>query len=259
MSRPGEAFEGAQGGGASGPYPSERNRPDKQAGVRFKTGIEVDEKGFKKIAAESDAVIIATGKGESGTGSWGLPMHPKGIEADPETYQVRASHVFVVGSALKPSKMAIRALGQGKEAAFSVDQFLQGKKVSGEPFMFNSRFGKLDPAEYAEYLKESVPGERIEPESISGGLTREQVMEEAARCLHCDCRELENCRLRIYSDEYGADQRKIQIRGTPPVHQGNQHDAVIYEAFQMHQMRDLCKDHGKIRGGLRPYIYWQGI
>ncbi len=52
--------------------------------------------------------------------------------------------------------MAIRALGQGKEAAFSVDQFLQGKAVKGEAFRFNSRFGKLDPAEYAEYLKESV-------------------------------------------------------------------------------------------------------
>ena len=78
--------------------------------------------------------------------------------------------------------------------------------------MFNSRFGKLMPAEYAEYLKESVEGNRLEPE-VHGRwvLAPEQVMEEAARCLHCDCRDLQHCRLRIYSDDYGADQKTIQI------------------------------------------------
>ena len=49
----------------------------------------------------------------------------------------------MVGSALRPSRMAIRALGQGKEVSFSVHQFLTGAEARGEPFLFNSRFGKL--------------------------------------------------------------------------------------------------------------------
>ena len=89
-------------------------------------------------------------------------MHDRGVVADPSTYQVEESKVFVVCSALKPSKMAIRVLGQGKEVSFSVDQFLNKNQVSGEPFMFNSRFGKLLPEEFSEYLKESVPGKRLE-------------------------------------------------------------------------------------------------
>ena len=130
----------------------------KKAGVVFQSGVGVDEPGFKKIVSESDAVLVAVGQGESGIKAWGLPMHPKGVEADESTYRVEETNIFVVGSALKPSRMAIRALGQGKESAFSVDQYLQGKPLTGERFRFNSRFGKLDPAEYAAYMKESVAG-----------------------------------------------------------------------------------------------------
>jgi ferredoxin len=202
----------------------------KQAGVSFQPGIEVDEKRFKKIVSESDAVVVAVGQGESGIAGWGLPMHPKGVEADPVTYRVGGTPVFVVGSALKPTRMAIRALGQGKEAAFSVDQFLRGETVKGEKFMFNSRFGKLDPSEYAEYLKESVTGNRIVPAHMVDGLDREQVMKEAARCLHCDCRELESCRLRIYSDHYGADQKRFKSDQRLFCTKADQHEYVIYEA-----------------------------
>ena len=201
----------------------------KRAGVSFNLGQEVDKKKFEELEKEYDAVIVAAGKGESGIETWGLPVGPKGVEAHPASYRVGDRSVFVVGSALKPSRMAIRALGQGKEAAFSVDQLLTGKAVRGEPFMFNSRFGKLLPEENTEYLKESAPGDRIEPEQLSKGFTPEQVMEEAARCLHCDCRDLHQCRLRIYSDVYGADQKRFRSEERVLCRKLNQHDAVIYE------------------------------
>ncbi len=199
------------------------------AGVSFRLNENVDRSGFKKLLASNDAVVVAVGKGESGASEWGLPMHAKGIEADERTYQVAASNVFVVGSALKPSRMAIRALGQGKEVAFSVDQYLSEKDVRGEKFMFNSRFGKLLPPEYAEYLKESKVGDRIEPKTLADGFTPEQVMEEAKRCMHCDCRDMHNCKLRIYSDGYGADQRKFKSENRLLSTKQYQHDKVIYE------------------------------
>jgi len=199
------------------------------AGVTFRLGQEVDLKMFTGLTGQYDAVILAVGKGNSGIGDWGLPAGSRGVDADPSTYRVDDTTLFVVGSAFKPSKMAIRALGQGKEASFSVDQFLKGKKVTGEPFLFNSRFGKLLPEEYPEYLKESVPGDRIEPEQISGGFTPRQVMEEAARCLHCDCRDLNTCKLRIYSDQYGADQRRFRSEERVTCRKLDQHDVVIYE------------------------------
>jgi ferredoxin len=198
-------------------------------GVEFSLGSTVDAAQFSKIQKSSDAVVVATGKGESGIADWGLPMHPKGVEADGNTYQVEETKIFVVGSALKPSKMAIRVLGQGKEAAFSVDQFLNAKPVKGEPRLFNSRFGKLVPAEFGEYLKESVEGLRLEPAQKGDGLTAKQVTEEAARCLHCDCRDLHNCRLRLYSDSYGADQKRFKPEERLLCTKQVQHDEVIYE------------------------------
>jgi len=200
-----------------------------QTGVLFKFGETVDAGAFNKLVASNDAVIVAVGKGESGVSDWGLTMHAKGLEADGKTFQVGDTNVFVVGSALKPSKMAIRVLGQGKEVSFSVDQYLSGVMVSGETFKFNSRFGKLQPAEYPEYLKESFEGDRLEPQVLTDGFTREQVIEEAKRCLHCDCRDLKNCRLRIYSDEYDADQRRFKSDERLLCRKLDQHDLVIYE------------------------------
>jgi ferredoxin len=198
-------------------------------GVEFKLGQAVDAEMFRELQQGSDAIVVATGKGASGIEQWGLPVHAKGVEADGTTYRVGESAVFVVGSALKPSKMAIRVLGQGKEAAFSVDQYLREQPVSGERFLFNSRFGKLDPAEYGEYLKESVEGNRLEPAKISEGFTAVQVMAEAARCLHCDCRDLQTCRLRLYSDSYGADQKRFKSEERQLCTKQVQHDQVIYE------------------------------
>jgi NADPH-dependent glutamate synthase beta subunit-like oxidoreductase len=198
-------------------------------GVEFSLGKAIDAAYFAKLKKSSDALVIATGKGDSGVADWGLPMHARGIEADGQSYRVGETSVFAVGSALKPSKMAIRALGQGKEAAFSVDQFLRKQPVKGEAFLFNSRFGKLLPGEYAEYLKESVKGDRLEPEEKGKGLGSGQVMKEAARCLHCDCRDLHKCKLRLYSHAYVADQKRFKSEDRQLFTKQFQHEEVIYE------------------------------
>jgi len=199
------------------------------AGVRFILNKEIDAPGFQKLVRERDAVVVAVGKGESGVAGWDLPMHARGVEAEGKTYRIGDTKVFAVGSALRPAKLAIRVLGQGKEASFSVDQFLKGQAISGEPFRFNSRFGKLIPAEFDEYLKESFKGKRLEPKVKANGLTPEQVREEAARCLHCDCRDLESCKLRIYSDVYGADQKRFKSEERLACTKQVQHDQIIYE------------------------------
>ncbi len=203
-------------------------------GVRFTRKIVVDKDKFMQIKTGYDAVIVAVGSGESGISNWGIASDnhkegDKGFIADKDTYQVGDTKIFVAGSALRHSKLAIRALGQGKEAAFSVDQFLTGKDVVGEPGMFNSKFGKLLPDELSEYLKESVEGKRIEPDDTFMGLTREQVMEEAARCMHCDCRELTDCKLRLLSDEYKAQQRRFWSLDRKLVEKHIQHDQIVYE------------------------------
>jgi ferredoxin len=200
-----------------------------RAGVDFKMNSEVDSAAFKVLSKNNDAVVVAVGKGDSGVSEWGLPMHARGIEAEGKTFQISDTKVFAVGSVLKPAKLAIRVLGQGKEVAFSVDQFLKNRTVSGEHTRFNSRFGKLLPAEYMEYMKESVEGPRLEPEDKGSGLSAKQVMEEAKRCLHCDCRDMHQCSLRLYSEAYGADQKRFKSEERLLCTKQDQHDHIIYE------------------------------
>lgn len=200
-----------------------------ESGVVFHQGVTVDKQVFARLKAGADAVFIAVGSEDTGVADWGVEMADKGVEADKKSYMTPATGVFAAGSAVRPSKMAIRTLGQGKEAAFSIHQFIEGKEVTGEPFVFNSRFGKLMEEEVAAYLTESVAGERIEPAEKAAGLTREQVMEEAARCLHCDCRAIGDCKLRDLSHEYQANQKHYWSVDRKRVEKHIQHDFVIYE------------------------------
>jgi NADPH-dependent glutamate synthase beta subunit-like oxidoreductase/ferredoxin len=176
-------------------------------GAWFYPHTEVDEEQIKTLQRNFDAVLIACGSGESGVENFGLEMSDKGLNADKQNYLCSKANVFAAGSVLRHTKLAIRTLGQGKEVAFSINQYLSGLQVKGVPSIFNSRFGKLLPEEVLEFLKESVERDRIEPEVLSRGFTKEQVMAEAERCLHCDCRALKDCKLRDLSDEYKANQK----------------------------------------------------
>lgn len=130
----------------------------------------------------------------------------------------------------KAPKMAIRAAALGKEAAKRTHQELSGEIITGERRLFNSHFGRLEPEEAPEYLKESVQDARLAP---SGGMTlgfsHEEAMAEAARCLHCDCRKPNTCKLRLYADEYGAEQRRFAGPSRKLVRKNFQHEIVVYE------------------------------
>jgi NADPH-dependent glutamate synthase beta subunit-like oxidoreductase/ferredoxin len=220
----------------------------KKMGVQFKMNYSIDTENFESLKKEYDAVLIATGSGSSGAENWGLERGERGIKADKNSYQTANASVFVAGSALRPAKMAIRTLGQGKEVAYSIDQYLKGKKVEGEKFLFNSRFGKLKELEISEYLKESVEGNRIEPKDLKSGLTVEEVINEASRCMRCDCRDLENCKLRIYSDVYEAKQRRYSSEERSLVRKDFQHEILIYEPSKCIRCGvcvKICRDNGE--------------
>lgn len=198
-------------------------------GAKCKLNSNIDRVGFEKLKKEYDAVLIASGNISEEQKSWGIATNAKGFEANNQNYQTDYPNVFVAGSALKPAKLVIRLLAQGKEAAESIDQFLNGKEVEGQPLKFNSKFGKLVIPEYAAYLKESVEGNRVEPaKGITSGFTSEEVKAEAARCLHCDCRKIDNCKLRDYSNEYGALQNRFAYEERKPVRK-TFHSAIVYE------------------------------
>lgn len=179
------------------------------SGIEFRSGISVDGKLFRKILESHDAVVIATGAIDDAQREWGLDAGPSGFSIERRTYRTSSEKTFAVGNAVRSVRSAVRSVGHGKEAATAVHQFLSEEAVTGHPRPFNSRFGKLLEEEFAEYLKEASPGKRTRPDrGDREGFSMAEVMAEASRCMHCDCRDIHHCLLRDYSGRYDADQRR---------------------------------------------------
>lgn len=201
-----------------------------KTGVEFRGSQEINADDFNSLKNEFDAVILAAGKIEENSELYGLDATTKGIVADKNTYETSDKKVFAIGNVLRSSRLAVRSVGQGKEVAFSVMQYLNGQEIKGEPRIFNSRFGRLVADEFAEYIKESVEGKRIFPATGGpSGFSKAEAVAEAKRCLHCDCRAIDNCKLREYSDQYKADQKRFTTSPRENITKQANHGLVIYE------------------------------
>ncbi len=201
-----------------------------KTGVEFHGGKDITSEVFETLKKDFDAVVIATGTVAENAEFFGLNATPKGITADKDSYQTSEKNVFAIGNVLRSSRLAVRSVGQGKEVAFSVLQYFNEQEPKGEPRIFNSRFGKLVVAEFSEYIKESVEGKRVFP--ANGGhssFSKEEAIAEAERCLHCDCRAIDNCKLRDYSNQYQVDQKRFKTSERRHITKQINHGTVVYE------------------------------
>jgi NADPH-dependent glutamate synthase beta subunit-like oxidoreductase len=181
-----------------------------KTGVVFEGGRVIDAIEFQNIRNQYDAVVVATGTLVDEIRNWGFETNDRGIEADKKSYSTSLKGVFAIGNSLRSSRLSVRSVGQGREAAFSVARYLSINEIKGEPKLFNSHFGRLLEEEFSEYLKESVRNDKISSEGIKSiGFTAEEAIQEARRCLHCDCRDLENCKLRDLSGQYNSHQHRF--------------------------------------------------
>ncbi len=173
-----------------------------------------------EYSIEASSVISAIGQKvvpdgiiETGVGltRWGT------VVADPVTFMTDRPGIFTCGDCQTGADIAVRAVGNARKAAYSVNQFLNGEDVTGEPEQFNSTMGALEDISedvfkgYEKQSKVEMPligdKERITTfTEIETGFARDKAKSEAERCLECGCDAADECKLRIYSTEYGADQ-----------------------------------------------------
>ncbi len=200
-------------------------------GGEFRLNYTVTEDKFSnEIQKEFEAVILATGEvGSDGFFLKSVETGKTGVTVGEGSMATSVLGVFACGSILRSQKMAVRAAAQGRMAAMSAVLFLKGIHASKTERKFNSRFDKLFPEEFEEYLKESVRDSRYEPVDAVYGFSTEMILKEAARCLHCDCRKIDSCKLRNYSDEYKVDRRKYLIAQRNSMLKFDQHATLVYE------------------------------
>lgn len=236
-------------------------------GAKLELNQTIDKDSFElKIQKEYDAIIFATGNFAHGNmETFGFDKTQYGLKVEKETLEV-AKGVFACGNVFRSRKMAVTSVAQAKQAAHSVDAFLRGDQAEKIYRMFNSRFGKIKEEEAGEYLKETetrslsgaeASGEvdenpldiesnplanstplsvqssknglnKVNKSGISTGSMSDS-QKEAQRCMHCDCRKPQTCKLRIFADEYKADRRKFIFGERKLVQKHIEHELIVYE------------------------------
>lgn len=202
-------------------------------GIELRPNTRVDsQRSLDELRSQFDAILLACGSmSQEQVRALGLRPGAHGILVEKETFHTGLEKVFAAGNAIRARGLVVRSAADGHEAARSIDGYLVSvakgnyKSPKGHKGPFSVRLGKLEEAEIAEFVAHAGPSPRSE---LAEGVSLEVAVEQAARCLHCDCRGLDQCKLRRYAALYGAD--PARFRGQRRAfRQIDQHSEIIYE------------------------------
>ncbi len=185
------------------PDSSGRRRPIPIAGSEFEVPI--------------DTVIAAIGQYADTSMFEGMDelLDERGyLKGDPDTGSTALPDVFAAGDLLTGPDIAIRAIAGGKYAARSVLQFFEGKRPEKKR-EFLSKKDDLKPVTSEDLADEpriprhpikKIPLEerRSSFKEIEIVYDEETAVSEANRCLECGCKDVNECKLKEYADEYDA-------------------------------------------------------
>lgn len=196
--------------------------------MKMKVGKDIP---LSEIIRSYDAVIIAAGEGARecipGTS---LEISDQGIEVNHNSFQASIDNVFAAGKAVQPRCSLVKAMAEGRAVAVSVLQHLSEEEVTGLRKRFHSHFGRLMDGEILEFMKEAEDYPRTLPAAgDSHGFSKREAEREAGRCLRCDCRKKESCRLKGYAEEYGAHGRFFKGGERKRYEKIIEHSDVVYE------------------------------
>jgi ferredoxin len=199
----------------------------RELGANFEYPVQVGKVvSVAELARQFDAVLLAVGEVDTAKATaMGMPMLGKGLKTDKRTMLTPTPGVFATGAAVTPYRHAVRAVGDGRTAAASIDAFLRGRAPASES-QFTVRLGVLSEAELAVFRADATTDDRPQPPAI--GLSDVQASTESARCLQCQCAKQNTCSLRKYSAAYDASPSEFKLERRPFTRVCN-HAAVVYE------------------------------
>ncbi len=196
-------------------------------GVEFKrcTAVFDDTGAFRPCydeadltSMDADTVIVAIGQAAdlSFIEKDGVPVTARGgLEADPVTLETPLEGVFAGGDVFYGPRSVVEAVECGKEAALSIDRYLQGQdlkagrdrdwsyekpEIEAEPFMPRTAMRRLAPEERTGNFQEIVLG-----------FNEDEALKEAERCLKCGiCSECYQCVKACLAEAVVHDQQVTQ-------------------------------------------------
>jgi len=202
----------------------------KQMGVKFFNNRKIDLNEIKNDLSENNEVIIIAGGFECNISTDDLIKIETPLIKDLNIFRYNDTVIVYPHIPVKKSLMSIRSVRTGLRIVESIKQVFNNKNVNAIPKRFNSVYSKLIDSDKVEFLRDSENhNNKIHIEEHLISYKAEQAIEEAKRCMHCDCREKENCKLRDLSDEYNAKQNTYILEEPVRVKKIIQQEVVIYE------------------------------
>jgi NADPH-dependent glutamate synthase beta subunit-like oxidoreductase len=169
--------------------------------------MELDDAGFPRATGRleqltADTLILALGQ-DADTAFLravpGVEFTPDGTVVVSTSMMTGSSGVFAGGDMVPSERTVTVGVGHGKKAARFIDAYLRGTQAAAPAKHDLAEFGLLHPWYFADAAPRSAP-ERAAAErvadfaEVTGGLTADQAVYEAGRCLSCgNCFECDGC------------------------------------------------------------------
>ena len=167
----------------------------------------LDEKGNPQPTGEletlkADSLVLALGQDVDLSlleGVPGLAVRDGVVQVDPETMMTGHPGLFAGGDMVPADRNVTVAVGHGKKAARQIDAWLRDTRLVPTPKHAPATFERLNPWYYSDAPQTVRPqldlARRTSSfDEVQGGLTEENALFEARRCLSCgNCFECDNC------------------------------------------------------------------
>jgi NADPH-dependent glutamate synthase beta subunit-like oxidoreductase/ferredoxin len=171
------------------------------------------------------------------------------IKTDRHTMQTGMADVFAGGDCVSSAGTVVSAIASGRRAAISIDQFVRGQPVTGDPVYYNNSLSersevlekimKLFPKVPRIKMRELNPDRRmVHFDEVEQGFTAQEAGAEAKRCIQCGCRGVHECKLRTNATQLFADGTTFHGR-TCDYETDESLPKIIYEAHKCIKCR-LC-------------------
>jgi len=169
--------------------------------------MELDDKGNPQPTGhfetlEADSVVLALGQDVDLSlldGVAGLKVDDGVVQVDPSTMMTGYPGLFAGGDMVPAERNVTVAIGHGKKAARHIDAWLRGVRLAPVAKHAPATFDRLNTWYYSDAPKTVRPqldlARRTSSfDEVQGGLTEDNALFEARRCLSCgNCFECDNC------------------------------------------------------------------
>ena len=160
----------------------------------------------EEFVLEVDNVIAAIGQGVNFADVPGELHDGRRMKVD-DDYATPLPGVFTCGDQQTGAKIAIEAIGNGHWCAESVDHYFRHGKPK-KKFVYDVTNPDLGPKDFTHIEKVAREHPKEEPAEVrlkapgveyNYGLTEEQTLCDARRCMECGCNDVHECKLREYA------------------------------------------------------------